>query len=119
MSGYTNAMRRYFDFSGRSSRAEFWLYVLFYIILVVIASLIDVFIFRTIEGGVGILATLVLLVHIIPGLAVSIRRLHDTDRSGWWIFITLIPLIGPIWLLVLYCLEGTPGANRFGAAPTT
>jgi uncharacterized membrane protein YhaH (DUF805 family) len=64
--------------------------------------------------NVGVFASIVGIIHFIPGLAVSVRRLHDTDRSGWWILIFIIPLIGWIWLVVLYCFPGTPGANRFG-----
>ena len=63
--------------------------------------------------GIGILSGIVMLVHIIPSIAVSVRRLHDTDRSGWWILIGFVPLIGTIWLIVLYCMEST-GPNRFG-----
>lgn len=116
MNGYTTAMQRYFEFSGRSSRSEFWFYMLFYFIIYAVASLIDFFVFGAYEGGgIPILTSIVGLVHIIPSLAVSVRRLHDTDRRGWWIFIALIPLIGTIWLIVLYCLPSTPSDNRFGA----
>lgn len=115
MNGYTTAMQRYFEFSGRSSRSEFWFYVLIYVIIYIVASLIDAFVFGTFEGGgIPILTLIVGLVHIIPSLAVTVRRLHDTDRSGWWIFIALVPLIGTIWLIVLECMPSTPGGNRFG-----
>jgi uncharacterized membrane protein YhaH (DUF805 family) len=116
MGAYTNAMRRYFDFSGRTSRSQFWLYILFYVIIVIIAMLIDVYAFGAMERGtpVGILTGIVLLVHIIPSLSAQIRRLHDSDRSGWWWFISFVPAIGGIWLLVLFCFAGTPGSNRFG-----
>jgi uncharacterized membrane protein YhaH (DUF805 family) len=117
MNAYMDAMRRYVDFSGRASRSQFWLYVLFYIIIVVIAVVIDALVFNSFEGGIGVLQLLVALIHLIPSIAISVRRLHDTDRSGWWIFISLVPLIGAIWLLVLYCLDGTQGNNRFGPRP--
>jgi uncharacterized membrane protein YhaH (DUF805 family) len=116
MNGYITAMQRYFEFSGRSSRSEFWLYMLIYIIIYIVASVIDAFVFGAYQGGgIPILTSIVGLVHIIPSLAVSVRRLHDTDRRGWWIFIALIPLIGTIWLIILYCLPSTPSENRFGA----
>jgi uncharacterized membrane protein YhaH (DUF805 family) len=115
MSGYINAMRRYFEFGGRTSRAQFWLFILFYIIIMIIAVIIDSFVLGWQEGqGIPILIMIVALVHLIPSLSAGVRRLHDTDRSGWWWFINFVPLIGPIWLIVLYCLAGTPGPNRFG-----
>jgi uncharacterized membrane protein YhaH (DUF805 family) len=58
-----------------------------------------------------------MLAVLLPGIAVSIRRLHDTDRSGWWLLIVLVPLVGAILLIVWYCTEGTRGPNRFGADP--
>src|SRR5207237_7646976 len=67
--------------------------------------------------GVGVLAGIYALVVLIPGIAVSVRRLHDTDRSGWWLLIVFIPIIGPIVLIVFMCIDGTPGANRFGPSP--
>ena len=116
MGSYISAMQRYFEFSGRSSRSDFWLYVLFYFIIYAVAWLIDAFLFGTLSGqGLPIVTMIVGLVHIVPGLAVSVRRLHDTDRSGWWILIAFVPLIGLIWLIVLYCMPSTPGDNRFGA----
>jgi uncharacterized membrane protein YhaH (DUF805 family) len=86
MSGYMNAMRRYFEFGGRSSRSEFWFFVLFYIIIYIIAAIVDAFIFGGGEGGgIGILTGIVILAHLIPSISVSVRRLHDIDRTGWWV----------------------------------
>lgn len=92
MNGYMNAMRRYFEFSGRSSRSEFWFFVLFLFIIMIVASIID----RLVLGSesVGILYTLALLAHLIPGIAVSVRRLHDIDRTGLWVLLFwLAPLV--------------------------
>jgi uncharacterized membrane protein YhaH (DUF805 family) len=115
MNSYMNAMRRYVDFSGRSSRSEFWFFVLFYFIIAIIATVIDAVVLGSqMAQGIGILSGIVTLVHIIPSISVGVRRLHDTDRSGWWILIGLVPLIGAIWLIVLYCIDSTPGTNRFG-----
>ena len=75
---------------------------------------------QTIIGAMGIPGILLALYSMaifIPNLAVAVRRLHDQDKSGWWILIGFVPLIGGIWLLVLYCLDGTPGPNRFGPDP--
>ena len=115
MSGYINAMRRYVEFGGRSSRSEFWFFVLFYLIIIVVAVIIDTAVLGSqMQQGIGILSGIVVLVHIIPSISAGVRRLHDSDRSGWWWFIGLVPFVGFIWLIVLYILEGTPGPNRFG-----
>jgi uncharacterized membrane protein YhaH (DUF805 family) len=116
MNSYLDGMRRYIDFSGRTGRKDYWLYVLVYFIIYIVAAAIDAGVFGVHLGqSVGILTGIVGLVHLIPGIAVGVRRLHDTDRSGWWILIVFVPVIGWIWLVVLYCFAGTPGANRFGA----
>jgi len=101
MNSYTNAMRRYFEFSGRSSRSEFWFFVLFMVILLVIASIIDQFVLGS--EGPGILYFIVAIVHLIPGIAVSVRRLHDIDRTGLWVLLfwlvpIVVSLIGMIFL---------------------
>jgi len=106
----------YANFNGRASRSEFWWYVLFVIIVVVVLALVDNLIFVHIIGS-PILGPLFSLATIIPGIAVSVRRLHDKDKSGWFILLSLIPLIGAIILLVWYAGEGTPGANQYGPQP--
>ena len=126
-------LKRYLEFSGRSRRKEFWMYVLFQVILLVIASFVDVALgygkvdtyAQATEGyaagfsvnSQGPAVIIVALALLIPSIAVAVRRLHDTDRSGWWILIGLIPLVGAIVLIVFYCLEGTAGPNRFGEDP--
>lgn len=112
-------LKKYADFQGRARRAEYWMFVVFQI-LVYIAVLIV----GTImgggdpEGGIATaLMALVTLGLLVPSISVTVRRLHDTNRTGWWIFISLIPLIGGIWLLVLTVLDGTPATNRFGPDP--
>lgn len=99
MNGYLNAMRRYFDFRGRSSRAEFWFFALFYVIIYVVASILDGFVLGSGEGGFAIFTTIVLLVHLIPSLAVSARRLHYIDRTGLWILLAFVPSILMVVLL--------------------
>lgn len=111
MDAVKTAFSRYVDFQGRSRRSEFWWFALFNFILSAVANVIDASI------GIPILSVIVLLVLIIPGIAVSIRRLHDLDKSGWWLFIGLIPIVGAILLIVWYATEGTKGDNRFGADP--
>lgn len=105
------ALQNYADFNGRARRHEFWMFVLLQIIVFFLAALIDGltgFPALTLIAGLGLL---------IPSLAVTIRRLHDTDRSGWWLLIGLIPVVGGLVLLVFYILEGTQGSNRFGPDP--
>ncbi|MCJ7997999.1 DUF805 domain-containing protein [Rhizobium cremeum] len=109
MSAYLTAMRRYFDFAGRSTRSEFWLFTLALMILMVIAIAVD----SAIESP-GVLAGLVYVAHVIPSLSVTARRLHDIDRSGWWVLIGFVPLVGSIILLVFACTGGTDAPNRFG-----
>lgn len=118
--GFSEAVRtalleRYAEFSGRSRRSEYWWFVLFNILLNIVVSLIG----AVLGDAIGsILGLLVMLALIIPGIAVTVRRLHDTDRSGWWILIALIPLIGTLVLLFFMVQRGTPGDNRFGTDPT-
>jgi len=114
------AFKRYADFTGRSGRSEYWLFFLFIMLVAIGFSILNVLL----SGGSGQPNMLVMglygifiLAILIPSLAVGFRRLHDTDRSAWWVLISFIPLIGGVVLLVFYCLPGTPGPNRFGSAP--
>lgn len=108
-----SGFEHYAKFDGRASRPEFWWWVLFVILMGIGANLIDLAI------GAPVFSAITGLGLLLPNIAVSIRRLHDTDRSGWWILIWLIPLIGLIVLLVFYLQQGDPGENRFGPPPTT
>ncbi len=126
-SGFSN----YVTFSGRARRSEYWFWVLFAIIVASIALVLDMRFFPDsvtatagVEDGMasaqatgGPITALVGLALFLPGLAMTIRRLHDTDRSGWWILLGLIPIIGIIVLIVWYCTDGTRGSNRFGPDP--
>jgi uncharacterized membrane protein YhaH (DUF805 family) len=98
----------YATFSGRAVRSEYWYWALFLSIFGLILGVIDLML------PYRILLTVFNLATVLPGLAVTVRRLHDTDRSGWWWFIAFIPLIGTILLFVWLCTRGTPGPNRFG-----
>ncbi|MEK6636895.1 MAG: DUF805 domain-containing protein [Pseudomonadota bacterium] len=115
----TVSLRRYADFSGRSRRMEYWMFVIFNIMVSFAASIIDMVAgTATAIGGVtGVFSALVFLALLIPGIAVTVRRLHDQDKSGWWFLIIFIPLLGAIVLLVFMFLEGTKGDNRFGSDP--
>ena len=106
----------YAKFRGRAARSEFWWFQLFIVLGGIVAAVLDLSANSNVLGGEP-LATLFYLATIIPDLAVSVRRLHDTDSSGWWLLLGLIPLIGMIVLIVWWCLEGSKGYNRFGADP--
>jgi uncharacterized membrane protein YhaH (DUF805 family) len=122
--------RRYAEFSGRSQRKEYWMFELLILIVYAVCFALITMGAPTVDpytgqmSGGSALATigsallgLFALGTIIPALAVSVRRLHDTDKSGWWILIALVPLVGAIVLLVFYVTDGTPGTNRFGPDP--
>jgi uncharacterized membrane protein YhaH (DUF805 family) len=118
-------LKRYADFSGRSRRKEYWMFVLLQMLVLVPVLLIAFAIGGPSEdpadpfGSIAVLAVLAVyfLAFFIPGLAVQVRRFHDQDKSGWFILLGFIPYVGSIILLVFMCLEGTRGPNRFGPDP--
>ena len=118
MSWYLEALKKYAVFGGRSRRKEYWYFVLFSLIVSLVWSAIDARL-GTLSSStnVGLLGGIYGLAIIIPSIAVSVRRLHDIDRTGWWVLISLVPVIGTIVLLVFAVLDGTPGENRFGPNP--
>lgn len=105
-------MELYTTFSGRINRSTFWLRgVLLFFIINAVAAILDQAL-----GGHNIVTGVVGLILLIPGLAISIKRWHDRDKSGWWVLIALIPIIGWLWALIeTGFLAGTPGPNRFGS----
>lgn len=111
-------LRRYADFNGRSRRKEYWSYTLLIIAAVIVLSLIEGVLGMSgmVAGVYGPLTTLLLLGTLVPSLAAGVRRLHDQDKSGWWMLLGLVPLAGLV-LLVFFLLEGTRGENRFGPDP--
>lgn len=112
MNWYLGCWKKYVEFSGRARRQEYWMFVLFNILASVAMTVVD-----GILGTSGALGGLYSLAVLLPSLAVTFRRLHDTDRSGWWLLICLIPLVGAIVFLVFLCLDSKPGENRFGPNP--
>ena len=117
----------YTNFSGRARRKEYWMFTLVYIIILIGCTVLDnvlgtVFMMDAgplgeISMGYGWAYTICGLIHFIPSLAVIVRRLHDVGKSGWFYLIVLIPLIGLIWLLILYCTEGQKEDNKWGSVP--
>lgn len=120
MHWYIDVLKKYTVFSGRARRKEFWMFFLFSAIISIILAVIDEFMGWQFEMGgdiIGFLSTLYYLAVVVPYLAVIFRRLHDTERSGWWILIAFIPLVGVLILLVFLILQGTRGDNRYGPDP--
>lgn len=120
--------RRYAEFSGRSRRREYWSFVLFYFLVFVVLNVVFghpqtvtgpgmAAAYSGLTGIPAVIGSLFALGSLIPHLAVAVRRLHDQNRSGWLILLGLIPILGWFALLVLHCLEGTPGPNRYGPDP--
>ena len=110
------AYRRYWDFQGRASRSEYWLFFLWVFILGFVAGLVDRLVLQS-QDLIGPCTLFVSFANLIPNLSLGFRRLHDTDRSAWWLLIACIPLIGALVLFVFSLLAGTRGENRFGPAP--
>lgn len=120
--------RRYFEFSGRSRRMEYWMFTLFGIL---VNAAITVVLGRTAYTSMGsfvwfdtrlnavgdVVSGLFALFSLIPSLAVMVRRLHDVDRSGWWLLLVFLPILGWFALFIFTCLDGTRGPNRFGLDP--
>ncbi len=120
MNWYLTVLKNYAGFSGRARRKEYWMFVLFNILFAIVALILDNILGIAIEGvGYGPLYGLYALIVLIPGLAVSVRRLHDVGKSGWMLLVALIPLIGAIWLLVLMVTDSNPGENQYGPNPKT
>lgn len=107
-------VKHYADFSGRANRKQFWLYALWLGVVYIVIGILSAALGE--KAGNAVIA-LVGLALIVPNLAITVRRLHDTDRSGWWVLISLLPLIGGLILFVFEVLPGTPGENRFGSQP--
>ena len=117
---------KYVTFSGRAVRSEFWWFALFVFAGQIVLSIFDSFLFgttTTTEYGfeastdTPYLSGIFALATLLPMISVAVRRLHDTDRTGWWYWIALVPLVGIILLIVWWASEGTRGANRYGADP--
>lgn len=116
MNWYLDAWKNYVNFQGRARRQAFWMFILFNIIAMIILGFVE-----RLTGlcgdGYGLLSGLYSLAVLLPSIALSVRRLHDTGRSGWWIFLGFIPLIGTIILIVFYAQDSQAGSNSYGPNP--
>jgi len=118
MNWYLEVWKKYAVFNGRSRRKEYWYFVLFNLIVGMALGLVDSMTgMYNYEAGLGLLSGVYSLAVIIPGIAVGVRRLHDTGRSGWWLLIGLIPFIGAIVLIVFCVQDSQPGENGYGPNP--
>ena len=111
MNWYIKVLKQYADFNGRAHRTEFWMFILFSFLVSLALTIIDVVL------GLGILAFIYWLAVLVPSIAVTARRLHDTGKSGWWQLVGLVPLVGFIILIVLLVIDSEAGANKFGSNP--
>ena len=117
MDWYIAVLKKYAVFGGRARRKEYWMFVLFNLIFAIVASALDTVILGVAFDGFGPLYVVYTLAVLVPGLAVSVRRLHDVGKSGWYLLVNLIPIAGPIWYLVLVCTDSQPGDNQYGSNP--
>ena len=118
MNWYLEVLKKYAVFNGRARRKEYWMFVLFTIIINIVLGIIDGVVGTSgAVGTLGLLGGLYALAVLIPSIAVAVRRLHDTSRSGLWFLLILIPFIGAIVLIVFMAQDGTPGENQFGKNP--
>lgn len=114
MKEYLDVLKKYTTFSGRARRREYWMYTLINTLILVVGS----WLLLLIDANLTIiLAGLYMLAVLVPGLAVTVRRLHDTGRSGWWFFINFVPFVGGIILIVFMCLDSSEGDNKYGPNP--
>jgi uncharacterized membrane protein YhaH (DUF805 family) len=113
MNYYLSVLKKYAVFSGRAQRAEYWYFFLFNTIISFILTIISPV---DVVNDLGIHVVFALAIFL-PGLGVSVRRLHDVGKSGWMLLIALIPFIGTIWYIVLMVRDGNPGGNKYGLNP--
>lgn len=113
----TTCFQKFVTFQGRASRSEFWYFVLFQIAGSILLGILDAILFGWATENPEVLNGLFGLIVLLPSISVAVRRLHDTDRVGWWWWLCLIPIIGWIILIIFYASVGTNGANRFGENP--
>jgi uncharacterized membrane protein YhaH (DUF805 family) len=117
MEWFKKCMNQYADFSGRARRKEYWMFSLFYFLSIIGTLVVDVILMSVIGSSMPFITILFMLAVAVPSLSVMVRRLHDTDRSGWWFLVTLVPFVGSFILLFFLCVDGTVGENRFGPNP--
>ncbi|MCJ8213644.1 DUF805 domain-containing protein [Aeromonas veronii] len=113
MNWYISVLKQYAVFSGRARRTEYWMFVLCNVIVMLLLGMVD----KLIGGDNELISFIYSLAVLLPSLAVAARRLHDTDRSAWWLLLGLIPIIGTLVLIYFMVCNGQQGPNRFGDDP--
>lgn len=111
-----SCFRNYAGFSGRAPRSEYWYFCLFVGLMGIICSILDMALFHP-SHSTGPIGAIFTIATLLPSIAVTVRRLHDVDRGGWWFLLILIPLVGAVIILIWSCTKGTTGPNRFGPDP--
>lgn len=112
MEWYLSVLKNYAGFTGRARRQEYWMFVLINILIMIGLTVVEMMIL-----GSNFIANLYSLAVLVPSIAVGVRRLHDTGRSGWWLLIALIPVVGSVVLIVFFCMEGEQSDNSYGPNP--
>lgn len=117
MNWYLEVLKKYAVFGDRARRKEYWMYTLFTFVIGFVLGIVDAVLHTETRSGIGLFGLLYTLATFIPGLAVSVRRLHDIGKSGWWLLLLCIPLLGWLVLLVFDVLDSQPGTNEYGPNP--
>jgi len=118
MNWYIKVLKQYVDFNGRARRKEYWMFALFNVIFTIAAVILEIVLgIAPHDQPFGLISTLYGLAVLIPGWAVVVRRLHDVGKSGWWILIAIIPIVGAIILFVWFCTDSQAGENKWGDNP--
>jgi len=118
MNWYIEVLKKYTEFSGRARRKEYWYFALINIIVTIILTMVDSAMGTLNElTGYGVLNTVYSLAVLLPAIGVGIRRLHDIGKSGWWLLIGFIPLVGAIVLIIFFVKDSQPGENLYGPNP--
>ena len=118
MNWFVDVLKKYATFSGRARRKEYWMYFLIYFLISLVLMFVDgILSGGDLQSGTGLLSGLFALGTLLPGIAVGVRRLHDTGRAGWWLLVSFIPLIGSLVLLVFLVQDSQPGDNAWGPSP--
>jgi uncharacterized membrane protein YhaH (DUF805 family) len=112
MQWYLKVLKNYIGFQGRARRKEYWMFFLFNFLITMLLSIIEVML-----GLGGILSGIYGLFVLLPSIAVNVRRLHDIGRTGWWMLLSFIPVVGLIVLLIFAALDSQPGENKYGPNP--
>lgn len=110
MEYFTNALKKYADFSGRATRQEYWMYILFYIVFYIVLAMVGGVL------GLSILTTVFSLGLLVPTISLAARRLHDTGRTGWWQLLSLVPIVGSI-VLIVFLVQDSHDDNSYGPNP--